>query len=148
MKRQATALFICLAGLLTLAILHILNENSDRVMRMQAKATAVSWANYVANVTPDIEKVIQTGRPTPAITTKYREASAINHLKQFTILNAVGRPVFELHTKRSGVSNTKPPKDQKNLQTLSYQLVAEMTGSPKSRAAKQIVNSARCPDPA
>ena len=93
-KFQAAALFICLAGLLTISILHILQDNAGRVLRSHANHTAYSWATYFAQVTPDLENVVKTGKPDAETISKYREASKINGIQNFTVLNAIGRPVY------------------------------------------------------
>ncbi|MDH3741804.1 MAG: bifunctional diguanylate cyclase/phosphodiesterase [Hyphomicrobiales bacterium] len=144
-KFQAAALFICMAGLLTISMLHILRDNAGRVLRSHANQSAQSWTTYFAQVTPDLETVIKTGQPDAATIAKYRESSKINHIKQFTVLNAVGRPVYTFNAQ---LPDSKQPTSfsfEEARRKLSAQLVQRMIGVQVAKQNKSVVNAAITP---
>ena len=145
MKRRAAALFICLAGLLTVSILHILSDNSDMALRSHAKQTASNWARYFAEVTPGVEAVVQTGKPAAIAIEKYNEAGAINRIKNFTVLNALGRPVYTFQSRLSGKQGLNAPSTPENRQFINTQLVPQMTGTAGEARHKPVLNAAIAP---
>lgn len=145
MKLQAAALFICLAGLLTTSITHILDDNAELVMRSHARQTALSWATYFANVTPDLENVVQHGNPAPSLVERFRQASAINRVIRFTVLNAVGRPVYTFQSAAANNADGKSANAAEAERSMSAQLVQQMAGTKVNESRKLVLNAAISP---
>lgn len=138
-------MFVCLAGLLTISILHILQGNAGRVLQSHAAQTAQSWTTYFTQVTPDLETVVKTGEPDAVTIAKYREASKINHIKQFTVLNAVGRPVYTFNAQLPDSESTADSISAAAQRRLSALLVQQMAGTKVDGSAKSVVNAAISP---
>ncbi|MGI9463682.1 MAG: GGDEF domain-containing protein, partial [Aestuariivirgaceae bacterium] len=130
---------------MTVSILHILTENADTVLRSHAREAATSWASYFSEVTPNIESVMQEGKPAAAAIHKYNEASSINRIKRFTVLNALGRPVYTFRPQISGLSKPSSKATVANSQFINQQLVRQMTGTSSKKGRKPILNTAIAP---
>jgi diguanylate cyclase (GGDEF)-like protein len=112
---------------------------------MHAQTSAVTWANFVSEISPDIKEIVRTGKPSARTIALYRDASRINHLKQFTILNAIGQPVYEFHSTLSGAQNSPQAHNSKAIASISRHLVQQMTGGDVVNHELEVVNSAVAP---
>lgn len=94
MKRQAAALFLCMAGLLTVAVLNILNQHSDSLLRAHSKTIAGNWATYLVETIPDINAAIGRRAPTADELEIYARGNRFNRIRSFIVFDANGDPAF------------------------------------------------------
>ncbi len=90
MKRQAAALFVCMAGLLTLSVVNIFTQHSNALLHRQAETIAHNWAAYVGELGTGLAEAISTHRPDKSILLGLQRGAMIHPVRDVAILDGNG----------------------------------------------------------
>ena len=124
-KRQSIALFVCMAGLLIVAVINILNQHASELTHSRATTAARDWSTYLVEKTPGIEAIMAGKSPARMALESFARGNATLPVRSFTLFNISGKVVFQFKPEID--KSPRQSATSTNAKTISKPLVVTST---------------------